>query len=327
MPVAYAVSDGDEWSAAMNDGHEGVTLPVAAGPSSHAASPTSSAAPAGLTSEQAHDLMVQVGPNEPVSGRRLGAPAQFLATFRNPLVLILLAASVAAATLGEPVDAAIIIVIVLLSNTLNFTQSYRSQRTADRLRQSVAPTASVLRDGQWVELPRHEVVPGDLIRLVAGDLVPADARIVEARDLHIQQASLTGESLPAEKTGPGPAASAPTDADAPDRLFLGTSGVSGTATAVVTATGPRTAFGGIAARLAERPPETEFERGMKGFGALILQVVFFLVLFVFLVGVVGHHDPFESLLFAVPLAVGLTPEFLPMITTVTLSQGAVRMSR
>ncbi len=311
----------------MNDGHEGVTSPVAAGPSPRVADPTTSATPVGLTSEQAHDLLAQVGPNEPVSGGHLSAPAQFLATFRNPLVLILLAAAVAAATLGEPVDAAIIIVIVLLSNTLNFVQSYRSQRTAERLRQSVAPTASVLRDGQWVELPRHEVVPGDLIRLVAGDLIPADAHILEARDLHVQQAALTGESLPAEKTGPGPVASAPTDADAPDRLFLGTSVVSGTATAVVMATGPRTAFGGIAARLSERPPETEFERGMKRFGFLILQVVFFLVLFVFLVGVVGHHDPFESLLFAVSLAVGLTPEFLPMITTVTLSQGAVRMSR
>ncbi len=310
----------------MSGGSETPTTPADAGGALRAAMPPSTPL-AGLTSAQAHDLLEQVGPNEPVSAKRLGAPLQFLATFRNPLVLILLAAAIAAATLGEPVDAVIIIVIVLLSNILNFVQSYRSQKTAERLRQSVAPTASALRDGQWIEVPRHEVVPGDLIRLVAGDLIPADARILEARDLHVQQAALTGESLPAEKTGPGPVPSAPNDADASDRLFLGTSVVSGTATVLVTATGPRTAFGGIAARLAERPPETEFERGMKRFGVLILQVVFFLVLFVFLVGVVGHHDAFESLLFAVSLAVGLTPEFLPMITTVTLSQGAVRMSR
>ena len=126
----------------MNDGYEGVTSPVAAGPSPRVADPTNSATPVGLTSEQAHDLLEQVGPNEPVSGGHLGAPAQFLATFRNPLVLILLAAAVAAATLGEPVDAAIIIVIVLLSNTLNFVQTYRSQRAAERLRESVAPTAT-----------------------------------------------------------------------------------------------------------------------------------------------------------------------------------------
>src|SRR5260370_536385 len=154
---------------------------------------------------------------------------------------------------------------------------------------------------------------------------PADARLLEARDLHIQQAALTGESLPSEKTGPAAVETSPTDPDAPDRVFLGPSVVSGTATALVTATGPRTAFGGIVTRLAARPPETEFQRGLRRFGVLNLQTVFFLVLFVSFVGIVGHHDAFESLLFAVALAVGLTPEFLPMITTVTLGQGAVHM--
>jgi Mg2+-importing ATPase len=288
---------------------------------------THTAVAGGLTTAQARKLLDQVGPNDPADGKRTGPIAQFLATFRNPLVLILLAAAIISATLGEPLDAVIIIVIVLLSNTLNFLQSYRSQQAADRLRQSVAPTASVLRDGQWVELSRRDVVPGDVIRLVAGDLIPADAQLLEARDLHIQQAALTGESLPSEKTGPGDVETSPTDPDAPDRVFLGTSVVSGTATALITATGPRTAFGGIVVRLAARPPETEFQRGMRRFGLLIMETVFFLVLFVFLVGVAGHHDAFESMLFAVSLAVGLTPEFLPMITTVTLGQGAVHMAR
>jgi Mg2+-importing ATPase len=282
---------------------------------------------AGLTSTRAHALLAQLGPNDPADGKRVSAVGQFLDTFRSPLVLILLAAAIVSAVLGAPVDATIIIVIVLLSNALNFLQTYRSQQAVDRLRQSVAPTASVLRDGAWVELPRREVVPGDLIRLVAGDLIPADARLLEARDLHIQQAALTGESLPSEKTGPGATESSPTDPDAADRVFLGTSVVSGTATALVTATGPRTAFGGIVVHLAARPPETEFQRGLRRFGVLTLQTVFFLVLFVALVGIVGHHNAFDSLLFAVALAVGLTPEFLPMITTVTLGQGAVHMAR
>jgi P-type Mg2+ transporter len=282
---------------------------------------------AGLSTRQARALLGQLGPNDPADGKRVSALGQFLDTFRNPLVLILLAAAIISAVLGAALDATIIVVIVLLSNALNFLQTYRSQRAVDRLRQAVAPTASALRDGVWVNLPRRELVPGDVIRLVAGDLIPADARLLEARDLHIQQAALTGESLPSEKTGPAAVETSPTDPDAPDRVFLGTSVVSGTATALVTATGPRTAFGGIVTRLAARPPETEFQRGLRRFGVLNLQTVFFLVLFVSFVGIVGDHDAFESLLFAVSLAVGLTPEFLPMITTVTLGQGAVHMAR
>jgi Mg2+-importing ATPase len=249
--------------------------------------------------------------------------------FANPLVLILLFASLVAAVLGERLNAAIIVAIVLLSAALNFAQVHRSQRAAERLRQQVTPTATVLRDGLWAEVPRREVVPGDVIRLVAGDLVPADAQLIEAHDLHVQQAALTGESLPVEKEA-GIHAGEPTDAksqNTPDRVFLGTSVVSGTATALVTATGRATAFGDIAARLVTKPPETEFERGIRHFGFLIMRTVLFLVLFVFLVSLAAHHDPFQSLLFAVALAVGLTPEFLPMITTVTLGQGAVHMAR
>jgi Mg2+-importing ATPase len=247
--------------------------------------------------------------------------------FTNPLVLILLIASLATALLGDIVNASIIVAIVLLSIILDFAQTYRSQRAAERLREQVAPTASVLRDGNWIEIARREIVPGDMIRLIAGDLVPADARLVQARDLHINQAALTGESLPVEKEATDAAMKSDSPADALNVVFLGTSVVSGTATAVVTATGKATAFGDIAARLAERPPETEFERGTRSFGLLIMQTVFFLVVFVFLVSAALKRDPLQSLLFAVALAVGLTPEFLPMITTVTLGEGAVHMSK
>jgi P-type Mg2+ transporter len=185
----------------------------------------------------------------------------------------------------------------------------------------------VLRDGQWIELPRREIVPGDVVRLSAGDVVPGDATLIESKDLHVQQAVLTGESMPVEKEPSKEATTTPTSIDRENRVFLGTSVVSGTATALVEATGASTEFGKIAGRLAIRAPETEFEAGMRRFGFLILRVVMFLVLFVFLVNVVLHRDPLESVLFSLALAVGLTPEFLPMIVAVTLSRGAVRMAR
>jgi len=248
-----------------------------------------------------------------------------VAAFGNPLVLVLLGASAVAALVGEFVNAAIIFLMVLLSLVLNLFQTQRSRRAAEALRQRVAVTASALRDGCWQEVPRREIVTGDLVRLSAGDLVPADARLLQARDLHVQEAALTGESLPAEKTVSA-ADGAPSGVRA-DYVYLGTSIVSGTARAVVVATGHRTAFGDVVARLAARPPETEFERGTRRFGMFIMRTIFLLVLFVLLVNLVLRRDPLESLLFALALAVGLTPEFLPMITTVTLAQGAIRMAR
>jgi P-type Mg2+ transporter len=280
----------------------------------------------GLSAASARERLSEVGPNEPAVASVSSGLGQFLTFFVNPLVLILLFASLVSAALGEAINASIIVAVVLCSVALNFVQSSRSQRAIERLRAGVAPTATVLRDGVWAEIPRREVVPGDVIRLSAGDLVPADARLLQARDLHVQEAALTGESLPVEKeaTAEEPA---PSPTDARNIVFLGTSVVSGTAMARVTATGRATAFGDIAARLAARPPETEFERGTRQFGFLITQTVFFLVLFILVVSIALRHDALESLLFAVALAVGLTPEFLPMITTVTLARGAVRMAR
>jgi P-type Mg2+ transporter len=280
----------------------------------------------GLTNEEARTRLARFGPNEPATAKRTATVFQILLLFANPLAIILLAASAISAALGEVINASIIVLMVLLSVALNFIQTYRSHRAVDRIRKEVAPTATVLRDGKWVEIPRREVVPGDVIKLAAGDLVPADADLVQARDLHVQQAALTGESLPVEKS----ALIVPSDEQNKDdshKVFLGTSVVSGTGLAIVTATGKNTAFGDIATRLATKPPETEFERGTKQFGLLIMKTTILLVLFVLLISVVLHHNFMESLLFAVALAVGLTPEFLPMITTVTLGQGAVHMAR
>jgi Mg2+-importing ATPase len=279
----------------------------------------------GLTSQEAEARLGRFGPNEPAATQRHSLLSAVLRVFMNPLTLILLIAAIVSAFTGDAADAGIIGVIVLLSGAIDLSQTYRSERAVERLRDQVAPTATALRDGAWKEIQRRDVVPGDIVRLSAGDLVPADARLLIARDVYVQQGMLTGESLPTDKEATGEPAS--TKADAHNMVFLGTSIVSGTATAEVVATGPRTAFGDIAARLAARPEETSFDKGLRNFSHLIARTVVFLVLFLIIVSIVRHRDPLQSLMFAVALAVGLTPEFLPMITSVTLSKGAVAMAR
>lgn len=280
-------------------------------------SDTSSTA-AGLSSQEAAARLDQFGPNELAATRRYSGVREFLTALTSPLVSILLCAAAISVFVGEAVDASLIISIVLIGVTVNFAQSHRSQKAAEKLREQVSPTATVCRDGRWQELPRRAVVPGDVVQLSAGDLVPADARLTTARDLHVQEAALTGESLPVEKA-PGQVSAG--------MVFVGTSVVSGTATAEVTATGASTQFGEIAARLAAKPPETEFERGLRQFSYLILRTTLFLVLFILAVRIPLHENAFQSILFAVALAVGLTPEFLPMITSLTLAKGAIRMAR
>ncbi len=281
----------------------------------------------GLSSQEAAARLSQYGPNDPAPVKRGASVRELVMLFLNPLVIILLIASFASLLLGETTDSLIILVLVLLGVSINFAQTYRSQRAIDRLRENVTPTATVLRDGNWQEIKRHEVVPGDLVRIGAGDLIPADGKLIESRDLYVQQAALTGESLPVEKDGQDGGNEETGGPEAHNLVFLGTSVVSGTGTAVVLKTGPQTMFGAIAARLATRPEETEFERSMKRFGMLIMRAVFFLVLFILAVRVALHKDAFESFVFAVALAVGLTPEFLPMISSVTLARGAIRMAR
>ena len=286
----------------------------------------------GLTAAEAADRLARVGRNEPVAVKRPSVLRQILALLANPLVLILLVASAISASLGQPTDAQIIATIVVLSVSINFWQSDRSQQAADRLRASVAATATVLRDSVWQEIPIANVVPDDVVRLSAGDLIPADARLLASHDLSVQQSMLTGESLPTDKqagsatTPVASGAAAPSPADA-GYVFMGTSVVSGTGTALVTATGPRTMFGDVATRLTVRAPETEFERGLRRFSLLILRTTVALVLLILLLAIAFRRDPLESLLFAVALGVGLTPEFLPMIATITLTRGAIRLAR
>ncbi|HET7544940.1 MAG TPA: magnesium-translocating P-type ATPase [Polyangiaceae bacterium] len=268
----------------------------------------------GLSGEEAERRLKQVGFNDPLPQRPEGILRALLARFANPLVAILLLASVASLGVGDVLNAAIVLCIVAVSVSVETYQTRRSERAAHALRALVADTASVLRDGDFLELSRRLIVPGDVVRLDAGRVVPADASLLETKDLHVSEAALTGESLPVEKH-PG------------QSISMGTSVVSGTGLGVVQRTGARTAFSDIARALATRAPRSEFELGLARFGAFILRTVVFLVLFVFLASALHHREPLESLLFSVALAVGLTPEFLPMITTVTLTRGAQRMAK
>jgi P-type Mg2+ transporter len=252
---------------------------------------------------------------------------QYLARFKNPLVLILLVASAVSAFTGEITNFLIISVIVLLSVTLDFVQEHRANAAADKLRQSVSVRARVMRDGQPRDIPVSRVVPGDIVLVVAGDLIAADGRVLEAHDLFVKQALLTGESYPVEKH-PGDLPPTATDLqEATNAVFMGTSVISGSGRILVVKTGTATAIGAIADSISRQTPPTSFEAGTRRFGMLIMRLTVLMVLFVLLVNTWFHKPWLDSFLFAVALAVGLTPELLPMVISVTLARGALRMAK
>jgi len=281
----------------------------------------------GLTSAEAEVLLSRYGFNDPAATKRTPPWLQFLARFRNPLVIILLVASGLSAMAGDLASFLIVITIVALSTTLDFVQEFRAHDAVDALRRSVALDAAVRRDGATQTIPVRELVPGDVIELIAGDLVPADARLIDSRDLFVNQALLTGEPYPAEKHADQPPDADSTDGAAVNVVFAGTSVISGTATALICRTGRATSLGGLAASLAEKPPATAFTVGIRRFGLLILRFTILLVLFVLAINLAFHRPALESLLFALALAVGLTPELLPMVITITLSRSAIELAR
>ncbi len=285
------------------------------------------ATPAGVDSSEAKRRLQQYGPNSMAEESRFATLINFLNFFANPLVLVLLAASAISIVLGDPIGGSIIIAIVMLSVVVNFYVEFQARHAVEDIKKQVATTAAVLRDGKMIELPVAGLVPGDIVKLNAGDLVPADARLLESKDLQVRESALTGESLPAAKEGKDLPAGDHSIADAINCVFLGTAVQTGIGTAVIVRTGKDTAFGEIAERLARKPPETEFGRGIRHFGLMITRVIMLLVLFVLLVNVLLHRPLLESFLFSVALAVGMTPEMMPMIITITLAQGARRMAK
>ena len=282
---------------------------------------------AGLNSAEVQSRLATYGPNDAATVKRSPLWWQFLARFSNPLVIILLVASGLSAATGDVTSFVIVASIVTMSMTLDFVQEVRAQNAVEALRRSVAVQATVRRDGASLSVPIDQLVPGDVVELIAGDLVPADARLLESRDLFVNQALLTGEPYPAEKQASDAALGAENPAGASNAVFAGTSVISGTAAIVICHTGSKTALGGLATSLAEKPPATAFAVGIRRFGMLIMRFTVLMVLFVLVVNISFHRPALESLMFALALAVGLTPELLPMIVTVTLARSAMELAK
>jgi Mg2+-importing ATPase len=280
----------------------------------------------GLTSEQARERLRRYGANRLRSKKRTDPLTLFLAQFKSPIVLILLFAATLSLFLQDRADALIILTIVLASALLSFFQERGAADAVERLLAIVQTKTTVLRDGRQQEIIVEEIVPGDVVILRAGDVIPGDCRLLEARDLFVDEAALTGETYPVEKA----VGALPPETPLGQRtnaLFLGTHVISGTAKAAVVYTGKGSEFGKVSERLRLRPPETEFERGVRHFGYLLMEVTLLLVLAIFAVNVYLHRPVLDSVLFALALAVGLTPQLLPAIISINLAHGAKHMAR
>ena len=281
----------------------------------------------GLSSAEATSRLVRYGPNALAKRQRMSLPLEFLSRFRNPLVMILLAAAAISALTGDLTSFIIICSIVVTSALLDTVQEYRAKEAAELLRVSVALKERVLRDRQEVTVLVPDLVPGDVVLLAAGDLVPADGRLLDARDFFVNEALLTGESYPAEKHATDEGVATPEVASAINAVFMGSSVMNGSARLLVCATGLATQLGQISTSLRHAPPPSAMDQGTHRFGMLIVRFTEVLVLFVLLINLLFHRPWLESFLFAVALAVGLTPELLPMIVSVTLARGAIRMAK
>jgi Mg2+-importing ATPase len=280
--------------------------------------------PDGLSASEAAQRLRRYGPNQVREHRRPTRLRVLLNQFRSPLILVLVFAAAASAATGAWVDAVIVLVIVLATAGIGYWREYSAETAAAALQARTRSRARVVRDGKPVEVPTEEVVPGDVALLSAGSLVAADGVLLEAADLFVNEATLTGESFPVAKR-PGPVSGDQVRARL-NSVFLGTSVHAGTARCLVVATGLRTELGAIAERLSLRPPETEFDRGIRRFGYLLTSAMVAMVLLVFTVHVLKGRRPIETLLFSVALAVGLSPELLPAILGVNLARGARMMA-
>ncbi len=282
--------------------------------------------PAGLTSVEAEARLARFGPNTMQRRRRTDALSLLVRQFESPIILILVVATILSGVLGDVTDAVIILAIIVLSGLLGFWQERGATRSVEALMAAVLVKAEVLRDGAIVEVPVRDVVPGDVVLLNAGDIVPGDCLVVESRTLLVDEAALTGETYPVEKS-PGVVPADSPLARRTNSLFMGTHVASGSGTALVMRTGTATEFGRVSARLGERAITTGFERGLTAFGYLLVRAMVALVVTVFIVNLLLHRPLIDSALFSLALAVGLTPQLLPAIVTISLSQGARQMAR
>lgn len=281
----------------------------------------------GLTDAEAGRRLEEVGPNVVVSEKNRGWFWRLLTAARNPLVILLVVLAGISFATGDARAGTVMALMVILGVTLRFVQELRADAAAAKLKAMITVTTNVVRSGAAVEIPLKRLVPGDVVKLSAGDMIPADVRVVAAKDLFVSQAALTGESLPVEKFSAPDAREGVTPLEYNCIGFLGTSVESGAATVVVVATGAQTYFGSMAGSIVNDRVETSFDKGMKAFTWLMIRFILVMVPLVFLINGFTKHNWREAFFFSVAVAVGLTPEMLPMIVSVCLSKGALAMSR
>jgi Mg2+-importing ATPase len=283
--------------------------------------------PTGLTEEEAAARLEQYGPNEVGREKHEGWPQRLYIAARNPLVILLTILATLSFATGDLRAGAVMLLMVVLGVSLRFVQETKANTAAAKLKAMISVTATVVRNGQAREIPLQQLVPGDIVKLSAGDMIPGDVRLLSAKDLFVIQATLTGESMPVEKTDAADLRGNVSSIERTNTCFLGTSVESGSATAVIVATGVQTYFGKVARSLAGQQVETAFDRGVKRYTWLMIQFMAVMVPLVFLINGLFKHDWKEAFFFSLAVAVGLTPEMLPMIISVCLSKGALAMSR
>ncbi len=281
----------------------------------------------GLSAEQVEERLERFGPNEVEHARRVGFVGEMYERAKNPLVIQLLVIALVSLWMGDARAASVVGVMIVLSVVLGYLQERRSNNAVEKLLSMIKATCTAVRGSKESELPLRELVPGDVVVLAAGDIIPADLRLISAKDFYVSQAALTGESMPIEKTAAPVDTGGKSAIDLPNACFQGSNVLSGTARGVVVNTGARTYFGAISARLAGRRVLTSFDRGIERFTWLMIRFMVMMVAVVFVIVGLTKHDWAEALLFGLSVAVGLTPEMLPMIVTVNLSKGAISMSR
>ncbi len=281
----------------------------------------------GLSEKEAHARLEDYGYNEPAKKKKRTVLTQILSKFLNPLVIVLLIIGTFSLFFGEKISALLISLMAIMSVFLSFIQEYRAGKEAEKLSEMVQATATVYRNGKVKEIKIREIVPGDIIDLFAGDMIPADLRIISCKDLFINQASLTGESFPIEKICTPIQTEGGSISEMLNIAFMGSSVVSGTALGVVVKTGISTQFGELSRKLATMRIETSFDKGIHKFTWLMIRAMIFMVLFIFAINALRRGAFIESLLFSLGVAVGLTPEMLPMLVAINLSKGAISMSK
>ncbi|MDW7968251.1 MAG: HAD-IC family P-type ATPase, partial [Thermoanaerobaculum sp.] len=282
---------------------------------------------AGLSAEEAEHRLAQVGPNELSQRRKLTLLQDLWQRLRSPLVVQLLVIATVSAFIGEAKSAVIVSAMVLLSVGLSFVLDRRSNQAVENLGKRVQSRTTVIRDGVEQEVRISAVVPGDIVVLHAGSIIPADVRLLAAKDFFVSESALTGESLPVEKTAQLPSQPPAQSLELTNACFFGTWVTSGTAQALVLRTGEQTLFGALSQRLAQQRPETDFDQGVRSFTWLMMRTMVVMVALVFLIVGLTKQNWVEALLFGLSVSVGLTPEMLPMMLTANLAKGALSMAR